>query len=610
METVLLLKAVLPLEEMAWDPVRRTAIRPEGRLRPNPFDLRALGAALAVRRPGETVTVLSVGPEAALPALAEALRAGADRSIRIGDPALAGSDLLITARVLARALGRLPADLILAGRTATDSGSGAVAAELAGLLDRPLLGPAGSLRRGSGDGGVEITVEGDPAATPLRVPPGAVVTVGEKVGRPARPDPAADGGRSPESWDLTALGLRPEEVGLAASPTEVREIGPPTPPRLGRRFPAPDPAGGVEAAARAIAAALEAYYARRAGTSGPPTGAAPPSDFLVLGTDAAGELDPTAGEILHGIGRRGSRGTAVVVAAGTPEEDGPGGNPGAGAAGATAAGGLLADASGRAVASVRGAGGPGAAAGAVAGGLREILADMPAAEAVLIPASEFGGQVAGKLAARMGTALVTGAVDAEPSRPTWLWRKPSFGRDRLATVKPRTRPYVVTIRPGAFRTGPSAWPVPSAGGAAVATGRRGGATGPGYGDLDRADLVVVAGTGVGGAAEIARLAAMVPAGSSALAATRRVVDAGLLPPGLQVGLTGRSPEPALAILVGVSGSVHHLSGWLRAGVVAAINPDPEAPVFGRVDVGLVGRWEELLPELLRGIAAARPEGGR
>ena len=121
METVLLLKAVLPLEEMAWDPVRRTAIRPEGRLRPNPFDLRALGAALAVRRPGETVTVLSVGPEAALPALAEALRAGADRAIRIGDPALAGSDLLITARVLARALGRLPADLILAGRTAWDT---------------------------------------------------------------------------------------------------------------------------------------------------------------------------------------------------------------------------------------------------------------------------------------------------------------------------------------------------------------------------------------------------------------------------------------------------------------------------------------------------------
>ncbi|MGI0053508.1 MAG: hypothetical protein ACRECR_04525, partial [Thermoplasmata archaeon] len=57
--------------------------------------------------------------------------------------------------------------------------------------------------------------------------------------------------------------------------------------------------------------------------------------------------------------------------------------------------------------------------------------------------------------------------------------------------------------------------------------------------------------------------------------------------------------PELALLVGVSGSVHHLAGWRRARVVAAINSDPAAPVFGRVDVGVVGRWEELLPELIR-----------
>lgn len=230
------------------------------------------------------------------------------------------------------------------------------------------------------------------------------------------------------------------------------------------------------------------------------------------------------------------------------------------------------------------------------------------------------GEKIGRLAARRGVALITGVTGLDPSGPSWVWTKPSFGRDRLASVRARTRPYVVPIRPGAFRaeTAPEADPLRRTEAPAPPDGPdRDPAAGPsgpgprtGYGDLERARVMVVVGSGAGGSDGIARIAELVAPRSAALAAPRRVVDAGRVPAELQVGLTGHSLAPELVLLLGVSGSTHHLCGWRRAGVVAAINPDPAAPVFGDVDVGLVGRWEDLLPELLRAFGPSGPAGPR
>ena len=80
----------------------------------------------------------------------------------------------------------------------------------------------------------------------------------------------------------------------------------------------------------------------------------------------------------------------------------------------------------------------------------------------------------------------------------------------------------------------------------------------------------------------------------AVAATRRVVDAGWVPRQLQVGLTGRSIAPALALLLGVGGSPNHVVGWRRARAVLAVDVAPEAAVFRAADAGLVGDWREIL----------------
>ena len=71
-----------------------------------------------------------------------------------------------------------------------------------------------------------------------------------------------------------------------------------------------------------------------------------------------------------------------------------------------------------------------------------------------------------------------------------------------------------------------------------------------------------------------------------LVASRKMVDNGVLPYTMQVGLTGKTVTPPLYIAIGVSGAVHHIAGMQRAGTVIAINPDREAPIFQYADYGI------------------------
>ena len=75
------------------------------------------------------------------------------------------------------------------------------------------------------------------------------------------------------------------------------------------------------------------------------------------------------------------------------------------------------------------------------------------------------------------------------------------------------------------------------------------------------------------------------------------MDLDLLPYDCQVGLTGKTVNPAVYLAIGISGAVHHLAGMKQSGTVIAVNPDPEAPIFDYADYGIVGTAEEVLPEL-------------
>lgn len=141
MRIAVLVKASVPLvSKLRVDRERGTLIR-EGPLGLNPWDRDAVELALRVRdRYGGHVVAISMAPPTARMAMEELIAMGVDEAVIISDRALAGSDLLATARVLAAALSTLGNfDLILTGEESVDSATAGLAAEVAAMLNLPYL---------------------------------------------------------------------------------------------------------------------------------------------------------------------------------------------------------------------------------------------------------------------------------------------------------------------------------------------------------------------------------------------------------------------------------------------------------------------------------------
>jgi electron transfer flavoprotein alpha subunit len=229
---------------------------------------------------------------------------------------------------------------------------------------------------------------------------------------------------------------------------------------------------------------------------------------------------------------------------------------------------------------------------------------------VLAAAGTFGKSVMPRIAAALDAGQISEVTRVLAPD---VFERPIYAGNAIATVQALDAVKVLTVRATSFDAAPfgdapaavqDMPAVDDAGTARVVATER---TASGRAELASARVVVAGGRGLGSGANFKLLEPLADALGGAIGASRAAVDAGFAANDLQVGQTGKIVAPALYIAIGISGAIQHLAGIGDAKIIVAVNKDPEAPIFGVADYGIVGDLFDVVPALL---AALREEEGK
>lgn len=179
-------------------------------------------------------------------------------------------------------------------------------------------------------------------------------------------------------------------------------------------------------------------------------------------------------------------------------------------------------------------------------------------DVVLWPSDIWGRRTAPIVSAALNTGLCADCTALETDGKDLFMYRPAFSGNVIAKIKCKTRPQMATVRS----------------------------------TQSSGDIIVAAGKGLKN--DLTPAKKLAEHFGAEIAASRGLVDAGLAPYEQQIGLTGRTVAPKVYIACGISGAVHHIVGMEQSGVVIAINPDKNAPIFEYADYGILEKAEDVV----------------
>jgi electron transfer flavoprotein alpha subunit len=227
---------------------------------------------------------------------------------------------------------------------------------------------------------------------------------------------------------------------------------------------------------------------------------------------------------------------------------------------------------------------------------------------LLIGMSDNGRDLGPRLAFRLHTGLASDCVDLTINTATKLLEatRPVSGGNAMATVViEKARPQMATVRGKTMEPAPrddtrqgqieqvsvdiDAATLP------VQVVERVKAEAVGV-RLEDAEIVVSGGRGLKGSDDFyAVLEPCAKVLGGAVGASRAAVDEGWVPSHMQVGLTGKIVSPKLYVACAISGAAQHMAGCGYSKTIVAVNRDPDAPIYQRANIGVVGDYKKVIP---------------
>ena len=241
----------------------------------------------------------------------------------------------------------------------------------------------------------------------------------------------------------------------------------------------------------------------------------------------------------------------------------------------------------------------------------QVVADTTRARGITLvvaAASTFSKDILPRAAALLDAGMLSDVIDVQSAAGDLTFRRVMFAGSVIATVQLDGPIKVVAVRGAAFTA-----PAVSGTSSPVEAIAVAGAALPRFAefvnrelkvstrpDATEARIIVAGGRALKSAADFERLVGgLADVLGAAVGSSRALVDAGITPNSLQIGQTGKVVAPDLYIALGISGAIQHMAGMKDTKVIAAINKDPDSPIFEVADYGLVADVYEAVPELMQ-----------